>query len=121
MPLPFPGSQVRGSKSGKPIMALLDLLGRTWALGVIWHLSQGPATFREIQQRCEQISPSLLNTRLKELKQLHLIELETQGYILTQQGLSLFAIISPLGAWSGQWSQELHTSLNLAAQNHTKN
>jgi DNA-binding HxlR family transcriptional regulator len=107
MSLPIPGNKVRGSQSGKPIMALLDLLGRTWALGIIWNLSKGPATFRQLQERCEQISPSLLNTRIKELKQLKLIELDDQGYMLSSQGLDLFTIISPLGDWSKQWSTHL--------------
>lgn len=85
-------------------MALLDLLGRTWALGVIWNLSQGPATFRELQTRCEQISPSLLNTRLKELKELKIIEISDDGYRLSDQGLDLFTIIAPLSGWSKDWA-----------------
>ena len=107
MSLPIPGQQVRGSKTGKPIMALLDLLGRTWALGIIWNLHRGPATFRELQQRCEKISPTLLNTRLKELKTLQLIESQQAGYQLSSQGIDLFEIISPLGSWSSQWAQAL--------------
>jgi len=104
MTIPLPGSQVRGSKTGKPIMALLDLLGRTWSLGIIWNLHSGPATFRELQQRCEKISPTLLNTRLKELKTLKLIESQQAGYQLSPQGFDLFEIISPLGDWSSQWA-----------------
>ncbi len=107
MAIPIPGAQVRGSKTGKPIMALLDLLGRTWALGIIWHLQQGPATFRELQQRCEQISPTLLNSRLKELKALQLINMQSCGYQLTQQGLKLIAIILPLGDWSQDWAKQI--------------
>ena len=107
MAIPQPGGQVRGSTTGKPIMALLDLLGRTWSLGIIWHLHTGPATFRVLQQRCEKISPTLLNTRLKELKTLQLIESQALGYQLSQQGIDLFAIISPLGNWSSQWAQAL--------------
>ena len=43
---PLPGSPVRGSRSGAPVMALLDLLGRRWAMGVLWTLCEGgPATF----------------------------------------------------------------------------
>lgn len=107
MPLPMPGEQVRGSKTGKPIMALLDLLGRTWALGIVWQLSEGSATFRELQQRCEQISPSLLNTRLKELRALALVELTPSGYQLTESGQALFSIVSPLGEWSQQWAGQI--------------
>jgi DNA-binding HxlR family transcriptional regulator len=112
MTIPLPGTQVRGSKTGKPIMALLDLLGRTWALGILWHLDTGPATFRELQQRCEKISPTLLNTRLKELKALNLIETVTAGYQLTSQGIELFTIISPLGLWSTQWAEQFLVEKN---------
>jgi len=92
MAIPVPGQPVRGSLSGKPIMALLDLLGRTWALGVIWQLHKGPSTFRELQSRCEQISPSLLNTRIKELIALKLVEKHDSGYRLSQQGKDLYEI-----------------------------
>ena len=30
-------------------MALFDLLGRRWAMGIIWNLAAGPATFRALQ------------------------------------------------------------------------
>jgi DNA-binding HxlR family transcriptional regulator len=103
----MPGEQVRGSKTGKPIMALLDLLGRTWALSIIWQLSQGSATFRELQNRCEQISPSLLNTRLKELKMLALVKSTPSGYQLTETGHELFSIVSPLGEWSYLWANQI--------------
>jgi len=107
MAIPVPGQPVRGSLSGKPIMALLDLLGRTWALGVIWQLHKGPSTFRELQSRCEQISPSLLNTRIKELIALKLVEKHDSGYRLSQQGKDLYEIIAPLGDWSKQWAKEV--------------
>jgi DNA-binding HxlR family transcriptional regulator len=103
----MPGEQVRGSNTGKPIMALLDLLGRTWALGIIWQLNQDSATFRELQNRCEQISPSLLNTRLKELKVLKLVESTANGYKLTVTGQELFSIMSPLGEWSLHWASQI--------------
>ncbi len=103
MSLPIPGSPVRGSKTGKPIMALLDLLGRTWALGVIWQLRQGPLSFSELQMSCENISPTLLTKRLKELQQTNLVEKNLQGYQLTDNGLALFNVISPLSQWARLW------------------
>lgn len=107
MTIPIPGSQVRGSKTGKPIMALLDLIGRTWALGIIWNLQQGPATFRELQKRCEQISPTLLNSRLKELKTLNIVSMRDSGYQLSEQGQALISIILPLGDWSKDWAEKV--------------
>ncbi len=110
MTIPFPGTQVRGSKTGKPVMALLDLVGRTWALGILWNLQQGPATFRELQQRCEQISPTLLNNRLKELKALQIIEMPSSGYQLSPLGTELITIILPLGGLSQKWATKLKES-----------
>lgn len=105
--VPLPGSPVRGSKSGKPIMALFDLLGRSWALGVVWQLSEGALTFRQLQARCEGVSPTVLNRRLKELSTAGFVERGAQGYVLSDLGQELFARLHPLGAWSGQWARQL--------------
>ncbi len=88
-------------------MALLDLLGRTWALGILWNSSGARHTFRELQARCEQISPSLLNTRLKELRGLKLIDHDDQGYGLTPMGQELIGMLSQLGPWSSRWAEAL--------------
>lgn len=38
MTYPRPGVPVRGSTSGRQIMALLDILGRRWVLRIFWEL-----------------------------------------------------------------------------------
>ncbi len=105
MALPIPGKPVRGSKTGAPIMALLDLLGRSWAMGIIWHLYNGPSTFRKLQEYCENISPTTLNKRLKELRDCYLIERTVDGYALTEEGKQLFELIEPLGSWAKIWAK----------------
>ncbi|OMH33657.1 helix-turn-helix domain-containing protein [Motiliproteus sp. MSK22-1] len=112
MSIPFPGVAVRGSKTGKPVMALLDLLGRTWSLGILWNLNSQALTFRELQSCCEQISPSLLNTRLKELRALKLIRHQGEGYCLTELGIELFNIIEPMGKWSVSWAEVVNQGDN---------
>ncbi len=103
--VPRPGFPVRGSKSGKPIMALFDLLGRSWALGVIWQLSGKRLTFRQLQEHCEGVSPTVLNKRLKELKECALVEHDGTGYLLTGIGQDLFELLEPFGSWSEDWSR----------------
>ncbi|WP_420401726.1 winged helix-turn-helix transcriptional regulator [Flagellimonas sp.] len=105
MALPIPGKPVRGSKSGAPVMALLDLLGRSWAMGIVWHLYKGPSTFRRLQEYCETISPTTLNKRLKELRDSHLLVRTVEGYALTQQGRELYELIEPLGSWAKEWAK----------------
>jgi DNA-binding HxlR family transcriptional regulator len=106
--VPTPGEAVRGSKTGVPIMALFDLLGRRWAMGVMWTLCQhGPCTFRDLQSKCETISPAVLNTRLKELRQVALVDLDPGGYQATATGQELYALLRPLGAWSKKWAKRV--------------
>lgn len=88
-------------------MALFDLLGRSWALGVIWQLSGGNMTFRQIQDSCEKVSPTVLNKRLKELTSSGLVERGEAGYQLTVMGSELFQLLEPFGGWSKRWSDKI--------------
>lgn len=105
----MPGSPVRGSRSGAPVMALLDLLGRRWALGIVWILAEvGPLSFNALQVKCESISPGVLNTRLKELIMANLVSPMDRSYKLTDQGLALFSLIAPIGGWAREtWAPGL--------------
>lgn len=108
MPAPQPGTKVRGSLSGAPINALFDLLGRRWALGILWHLGEGPCAFRQLQDRCGGISPSILNVRLKALRDADIVMRTTDGYTLTERGTELRSFIVPLVKWSAMWSKEVY-------------
>jgi DNA-binding HxlR family transcriptional regulator len=100
---PVPGRPVRGSATGRPVMALLDLLGRRWALRVLWELQEAPGpTFRELQGRCDDVSSSVLATRLKELSEAGLVAQDT-GYRLTAQGARLLELLRPVDQWSRTW------------------
>jgi DNA-binding HxlR family transcriptional regulator len=105
-PTPRPGVPVRGSSSGRPIMALLDLLGRRWALRILWELRDGaPQNFRDLRARCDQISPTVLTDRLRELRDAAIAELVDDGYRLTARGAALYAALAPLQAWATEWGK----------------
>ncbi|HBE77999.1 MAG TPA: transcriptional regulator [Firmicutes bacterium] len=114
MSIPIPGKPVRGSQSGTPIMALFDLLGRHWTMGVIWNLQNAPSTFRELQDRCESISPSILNSRIKDLREAGIVERTLDGYQLTPRGLELIELLLPFKQWSLVWSKEVFNFTNHA-------
>lgn len=88
-------------------MAVFDLLGRRWAMGIVWHLSRGPATFRALQGYCESISPSILNKRLGDLREARLIERTLEGYQLTELGQELHQLLVPFGEWSISWANHI--------------
>jgi DNA-binding HxlR family transcriptional regulator len=85
-------------------MALLDLLGRRWALRVIWELREGPLSFRETQARCGAISSSVLNDRMTELRAAGIVDAGEQGYELTEEGRELLALYPALNAWAERWA-----------------
>jgi DNA-binding HxlR family transcriptional regulator len=87
-------------------MALLDLLGRRWALRILWELRDQPATFRELRDRCDAVSPTVLNTRLAELRGADIVELDAAaGYRVTSHGAELLAALMPLHAWAQGWAR----------------
>lgn len=112
MPIPKPGEEVRGSKTGAPIMAILDLLSRKWALGIIWNMGKKPMTFREIQSKCDGISPAILNSRIKDLREAQIVTRTIDGYILNSRGIELQKNLKPLGNWSNKWALEVFGYIN---------
>lgn len=102
----MPGSSARGSSTGRPIMVVLDLLGRRAALRLLWELRGEPLTFRALQEACDS-NPSLLNTRLKELRGMGVVEHAGGGYRLSAQGRELLAALQPLYQWAEAWGEAL--------------
>jgi DNA-binding HxlR family transcriptional regulator len=103
--IPGPGKPVRGSTTGRPVMALLDLLGRRWALRVIWELrEERRLNFRDLLAACE-VSPSVLNTRLAELRESGIADHDAKGYALTARGRELLEHLAPLHDWAEAWAK----------------
>jgi DNA-binding HxlR family transcriptional regulator len=100
-----PGKAVRGSTTGRPLLAAMDLLGRRWALRVLWELRGGALTFRALQERCDAVSPASLNTRLAELREAGLVELGDDGYAVTAIGGQLAEALGPLQTWAERWAR----------------
>jgi DNA-binding HxlR family transcriptional regulator len=87
-------------------MALLDLLGRRWALRVLWELRAEPLVFRAVQARCDAMSPSVLSLRLTELRAAGIVELQHGGgYRLTSEGVALLDALAPLQGWATRWAR----------------
>jgi len=101
----LPGRPVRGAQTGRPVTALLDMLGRRGALRVLWELRDGhPQSFRLLRASCDDVSPSVLNTRLTELRAGNLVDAGDGGYLLTSEGLELMRHLKPLNRWADSWS-----------------
>jgi DNA-binding HxlR family transcriptional regulator len=103
------GKPVRGSATGRPVMALLDLLGRRWTLRVIWELRENRGlNFRDLLAACD-ISPSVLNTRVIELRDAGIVDHDGEGYTLTAHGNDLLNRLLPLHDWADAWAKRVET------------
>jgi DNA-binding HxlR family transcriptional regulator len=103
-----PGQRrVRGSRTGRPIMVLLDLFGRRWSLRILWELREQSMTSRALRAACDEASPTVLQARLTELRDAGFIELApASGYGLTPSGRELLETLLPLQRFAERWSKE---------------
>jgi DNA-binding HxlR family transcriptional regulator len=90
-------------------MAAMDLLGRRWALRILWELRHGAVGARALRAQCDDMSSSVLYDRLHELGEAGLIaKTEQDEYVLSDLGAQLGSALKPLDAWAEAWSAALH-------------
>ena len=93
------------------MLALLDLLGRRWALRLLWELRQESATFQALQIRCDSMSTSVLSQRLAELREAQLVEKTPAGdYQLTDHGSRLLTRLDGMDEWTQEWARIIGSS-----------
>jgi DNA-binding HxlR family transcriptional regulator len=84
----------------RPMAAVLELLGRRWALRLIWELRRDAVSFSELRRRTG-ISPSVLSARLSELDEARVVEQVTgRRYRLTGRGRELAQLLYSLNRWA---------------------
>lgn len=98
---------VEGSSTGRPIMVLLDVLGERWSLRILWELRDGRLTFRKLRERCDNVSPTSLNKRIKQLRHLKLIDNNETGFGYTEWGTELSEHLIKLSKWSDRWGNAI--------------
>jgi DNA-binding HxlR family transcriptional regulator len=89
------------------MLALLDLLGRRWALRILWELRLEPATFQSLQARCDSMSTSVLSQRLAELREAQLVEKEGATYRLSEPGSRLLRRLDGMEEWTQEWARRV--------------
>ena len=89
-------------------MAAMDLLGRRWALRILWELRAGPTGARALQAKCDGMSSSVLYDRLRDLAASELVErTHDDQYVLSELGAALGSALKPLDTWAKAWATSL--------------
>ena len=89
----------------RPVETALDLLGRRWALRLVWELRRSTLAFSELRERTG-ISPSVLSARLGELIDAGVLERDPgRRYRLSGRGRELARLLYELNRWAEQQIQ----------------
>ena len=84
----------------KAVESALDLLGRRWALRLVWELRRTTRSFSELRQRTG-ISPSVLSARLGELVDAGVLERDgVRRYRLSGRGRELARLLYEINRWA---------------------
>ena len=95
-----------------PIAKSAEILGDPWSILIVRELLQGSNRFNTLQRGLPRISPTVLNTRLKELEARGVvIKRPLDGrrghdYRLTPAGRELSAVIEALAVWGMRWARD---------------
>jgi DNA-binding HxlR family transcriptional regulator len=95
----------KSRQTGKDVdvKELFDVLGRRWALRVLWETGADALTYRELAARIPGMSTSVLTDRLRELRAAGLVEhIPGAGYRLTPRGHELKTHLEGLRDWARQ-------------------
>jgi DNA-binding HxlR family transcriptional regulator len=86
--------------AARPLLEALDLLGRRWALRIVWELRRDALGFAELRRRAG-VSSSVLAHRLRELEAAGVLEHGDRGrYRLTAAGRELGRVLFELNRWA---------------------
>jgi DNA-binding HxlR family transcriptional regulator len=95
-----------------PVAKSAEILGDPWSILIVRELLLGSNRFNLLQKGLPRISPTVLNTRLKELEARGIIIKRRQknarghDYLLTPAGRELSAVIDSLAVWGMRWARE---------------
>jgi DNA-binding HxlR family transcriptional regulator len=100
-----------------PVAKSAEILGDPWTLLIVRELLLGSCRFNLLQRGLPRISPTVLNTRLKQLEERGVINKRRltgrrgHDYRLTASGRELLPIVEGLAVWGMRWAlDEVKTS-----------
>lgn len=90
----------------RPVLESLELLGRRWALRIVWELRRDAMGFSELRSRTA-ISSSVLAQRLRELTAGGVLERDpNRRYRLSPAGRDLARVLYQLNRWAESAARE---------------
>ena len=95
-----------------PVAKSAEIIGDPWSILIVRELLLGSTRFNVLQRGLSRISPTVLNTRLKQLEEYGVIikrRLTGQRgheYRLTAAGRELSTVVEALAVWGMRWARD---------------
>jgi DNA-binding HxlR family transcriptional regulator len=95
-----------------PVAKSAEIIGDPWSILIVRDLLLGSSRFSSLQRGLPRISPTVLNTRLKELEDRGVITKRRlngrrgYAYHLTAAGRELSAVVEALAVWGMRWARD---------------
>jgi DNA-binding HxlR family transcriptional regulator len=95
-----------------PVAKSAEIVGDPWSILIVRELLLGSNRFSVLQKGLPKISPTVLNTRLRELEERGvIIKRRLKGarghdYRLTPAGRELSAVVEALAVWGMRWARD---------------
>jgi len=95
-----------------PVAKSAEIIGDPWSILIVRELLLGSSRFNALQRGLPRISPTVLNTRLRELEERGVVikrRLNGQRgheYRLTAAGRELSSVVEALAVWGMRWARE---------------
>jgi DNA-binding HxlR family transcriptional regulator len=95
-----------------PVAKSAEIIGDPWSILIVRELLLGSSRFNVLQRGLPRISPTVLNTRLKELEERGVvIKRRLDGrrghdYHLSAAGRELSTVVEALAVWGMRWARE---------------
>ena len=98
---------MKNNRSSCPLVNILDILGDKWSLIIVRDIFHGKKSYGEFLASPENISTSVLASRLQLLERADLIkhrlslsDKKVKVYYLTDRGIDLYPILYEMSYWS---------------------
>ena len=98
---------MKNNRSSCPLVNILDILGDKWSLIIVRDIFYGKKSYGEFLASPENISTSVLASRLQLLERADLIkhrlslsDKKVKFYYLTDRGIDLYPILYEMSYWS---------------------
>lgn len=98
---------MKNNRSSCPLVNFLDILGDKWSLIIVRDIFHGKKSYGEFLASPENISTSVLASRLRLLERADLIkhrlslsDKKVKFYYLTDRGIDLYPILYEMSYWS---------------------